>query len=253
MRWSFRRQPSGKHALGAAVTAIPAGPVVAVRQLPVDLPTVPVQSVAPAQEPAPLAPARDVLAAPPSVVPPQPVVTEHVVGAPVERFVEPPALFVPEQPVLSAPPVEADAPARPVRVDLPTVPVQPAAPVLPEPPAPVVQVLPAPAVPVVPVQVLTPAPPAQPLPVAPPASGLDALLAAASAVERLAVAPAVARPAAPAVRQGTRVELGFADGSIRMLDPESETARALSQLVGELTSSTPSQQESPAGEGSDTR
>jgi hypothetical protein len=34
---------------------------------------------------------------------------------------------------------------------------------------------------------------------------------------------------------GPRVELGFADGSYRMLDPASPAAQALSDLVTELT------------------
>jgi hypothetical protein len=48
-------------------------------------------------------------------------------------------------------------------------------------------------------------------------------------------APAAARmdPSRPF---GPRVELGFADGSLRVLDPQSPTAQALSELVGELTS-----------------
>ena len=45
-------------------------------------------------------------------------------------------------------------------------------------------------------------------------------------------------------RPGPRVELGFADGTYRMLDPESETARVLADLVGELTSAPP--REAPA-------
>lgn len=266
MRWPFRREPSGKHALGAAVTAIPAGPVVPVRQLPVDLPTVPVQALQPlpaATEPAPVpvqavppsavpvqavapvagpatsAPlARDLVAAPP-VPPPAPtVVTESLPAVtPFELVVEPPAAWVPTQPdgtpLFSAPPVEADAPVRTVPVDLPALPVQPAAPVAPVPAA---------------VEAPTPV---EPVCAPPPAPGLDALLAAAQAVESTpTVAPPVAAPPAPqALRQGTRVELGFADGSFRMLDPNSDTARALSELVGELTGSG----EPPSGRGSGAR
>jgi hypothetical protein len=42
--------------------------------------------------------------------------------------------------------------------------------------------------------------------------------------------------APPAAPSGPRVELGFADGTFRMLDPTASAAQALSELVAELTS-----------------
>jgi hypothetical protein len=114
MRWPFRREPSGRHALGAAVTGIPAAPP-----------------------------------APPRAALLSPVVSAPAV-APVDG--EP---FVPAQ----TEPVEA--PALPV-----------------------------------------PTPPSR---------------------------PPLGTPCGP------RVELGFTDGTYGMLDPASDTALALAELVGELT------------------
>lgn len=187
MRWPFRRTPSGKHALGAAVTAIPAGPV---HHLPVE-PPIPAAPVV-----------RDVVAAPPVAVPAQPVVSE-----PAPR----PAPVVPAPPAI---PTQAPAP------------LAPAAPAAPSPLDPLLLA-----------GELLSAPPVQAGPpdeVAPPA------------LRR----PPTPQAEAP-VRPGTRVELGFADGTIRMLDPDSRTARALGELVGELTR--PNGAAATPGEGSASR
>jgi hypothetical protein len=46
-------------------------------------------------------------------------------------------------------------------------------------------------------------------------------------------------PAVTPEQAGPRVELGFSDGTVRMLDPSSPTARALGDLVAELTGPPP--------------
>lgn len=168
MRNPFRREPKGRHALGAAVTGIPAAPVA----MPVPLPVTDVvggwgSAPAPAPAPAPVAPAD---------VAPLPV-------TPVAPVVETPA------------PVQS------------TVPSLPALPALPAQPADLDMAL-------------------LHLPVhgeisAPPAAAPEV--------------PAVLPPAPRLGSTGPRVELGFADGTFRMLDPGSSAAQALSDLVAELT------------------
>jgi hypothetical protein len=146
MRFSLRRQPRGRHALGAAVTAIPSAPA----------------------KPAPV---------------PVPV--------PVPAQAWPPANAV----------VSAPQPPRPAVVPSPAVPAVPGT------PAPAEPLVAAPSLPLLPVQ----------------AVDLDPALLD------------LAGPLAPPVSSGPRVELGFADGSFRTLDPDSSAAQQLSELVELLT------------------
>lgn len=227
VRW-FRREPSGRHALGAAVTAIPTGPPTAPVVLPVPTgaePMVPVQVVEDAVAPARVQAAPVVADAAPPAAPAEPVDID-VPAAPTTAVLPVsaaadlpvmPVLHVPSQP-LAAPPAQAFVPAQagssepfPVEhlhalapLGLPPVPAEPAA--------------------------------AQPFPAVPPAASADDV---APTVELAEVVQPVQPP-----RNGPRVELGFADGTYRMLDPESETARVLADLVGELTSAPP--REAPA-------
>ena len=223
----FRRTPKGRHALGAAVTSIPSGP------LRVAAPLAAAVQAAPAPAPEPVL----VETAEPSVMS---SIAEliasgdawatdledfHALHTPVS---EPPELSAPPAPVASAqtaPAPVADVPSAPA----PLPPVQVAAPptyVQPSPAAvQAVPVAPAPLPPVVQV----------PAPVAPPASqepsaraSLEAALADLLPPQE-STADAYAPPSAP------RVQLGFRDGSSASLDPDSEQALALELLAQSLT------------------
>lgn len=202
MRW-FRREATGRHALGAAVTAIPSGPPPVAVAVPVAAPAVPVVPVQPLPDAAP--PRTDVT----SVVGPAPE-TEVANGLTRVDAAVPPA---PVAAVRELPPAESGlVPVQQVPVHVPTAPVQL----------------------VVPAQ----AGPAD-------VPSVEDLLDLAPLVQ--APVPPLVQPEAPRTapevpeRLGPRVELGFADGTYRMLDPDSETARVLADLVGELTSTPPRQ------------
>jgi hypothetical protein len=156
MRWSLRREPRGRHALGAAVTAIPTAPP---RPTPVPVPL----------------DAWSSWSAPGA---PQPV--PHAAVPPVPSAV--PAPYVPPDPPV-------DAVTEPAPVTAPALPVLPVQPVDLEP----------------------------------------------SLLDLAGTLPSQPVQAPPPARTGPRVELGFADGTFRMLDPSSSAAQALSDLVGELT------------------
>jgi hypothetical protein len=73
-------------------------------------------------------------------------------------------------------------------------------------------------------------------PEGPPAEALPLPYSAAPPVLPVE-APLPPAPAPqPTATPGPRVELGFADGSFRMLDPSSSAAQQLSDLVAQLTS-----------------
>lgn len=220
MRWPFRRDPSGRHALGAAVTAIPSRPG-AVVPAPV-VPTVVPAPAVPILVPAPELPTvrADVVVAPmpalavqpvrEGAMPPPPPVAEPVVEQPRATDVtaapaadlllhaDPVEMVVPLELLDALPPQALDrAPVEPMPVQQPAVAV--------------------PVVPVVPAQAAAVDLPTQPVVV--PAQP----------------EPVEAEPLpSPRPLAGPRVELGFADGTYRMLDPASDAARALSELVDEL-------------------
>jgi hypothetical protein len=195
MRW-FRKEPRGRHALGAAVTSIPTGP------LP---PVVPGQARAAAAQPVPAAVVVPVQPLPPLPAP-----------SPVPGPVAPAVAATP--PAAPVTPLTA-TPQRPVT--LPAVPVPVAA------PPPAVDPL------VAPLELLDVVPVAGPLLVEDaarhaPVARLEPVPTPAAAAPP---PPSVDVPA-PA---GPRVELGFSDGSSRTLDPQSSAAQRLQALVGELT------------------
>lgn len=216
MRWPFRRDPSGRHALGAAVTAIPSRPG--------------------SDVPAPVVPAFV-----PS--PELPTVRADVTVAPM------PALSV--QPLRTGPMPQPPPLAEPVVEQLRAVDVTSTQGAAPLPHADPVEL-------VVPLELLDALPPrevslealdrapAESMPVQQPAVAVPVVLAVpaqAAAVDLPrppVVVPAQPEPVdaepLPMLRPvtGPRVELGFADGTYRMLDPASDTARALSDLVEEL-------------------
>ncbi|HWG95266.1 MAG TPA: hypothetical protein VNU66_13705 [Mycobacteriales bacterium] len=219
MGW-FRKEPKGRHALGAAVTSIPSGPVAAPPLVPAQ-PVAPVraerQPVGPVQPapvrqsatgPSPVAPVERVVTAPPPVLDPlvAPLELLDVVPAAGPLLVDDAARA-------------AGAAAAPVRSWQPA-----AAPAVLDEPPPVVTAAPAPPAPA-PLLVDDAARrlPDAPAPVAAPAP--------AWVPSPVAYAP----PSAQAPVSGPRVELGFTDGSFRMLDPQSTAAQRLNALVGELT------------------
>lgn len=244
MRWPFRRTPSGRHALGAAVTAIPSAPVPPA--LAVSLP-VPVQAAGAAPPPVVVA-----------AVPPAAVVDVPQQAAPASLPVAPAPVAVPA-PVRAAVPITPPASARAAEPDLAELPV-------------ILSAVPPASPPVVPLQpveappaVLAP-PPASALPPAARVVPTSAREASAALLEELMMlasvdapqldlavpAPPAQAPSLPllvedhrdvvpqspqgvATPAGPRVELGFADGSYRMLDPASPAAHALQDLVAELT------------------
>ena len=217
--WPFRRREArGRHALGAAVTGIPTTPMRPTPVPPVaetmpsravpDAVAVPVQAVPlPAPAPAP--------AEPDAVVVPVPLVP----GPAPSAFMAPVATPLP-----SAPPTLPSLPAQPVDFEpallelagwgsTDQIPVQAAA------PATVVATKP---------RVEEPAPV---LP-APVQTVMVVDTPAVLSIPAVVQPPAVVPSPAPV---GPRVELGFTDGTFRMLDPQSAAAQALSDLVGELT------------------
>jgi hypothetical protein len=170
MRFSLRREPKGRHALGAAVTGIPSAPA---RPMPVPLPVdlTPTEVLPQPVQPAPL--------------PPAPLHAVVAPAAPVEPAAVVAAVVVPPAPLPALP-------VQPLDLDL---------------------------------ALLDLGGPVFPLPVTPPAPAV--------------IPPVQAAPVEPpsvVVPVGPRVELGFADGTFRMLDPSSSAAQALSDLVAELTS-----------------
>jgi len=184
MRWRGR-QARGRHALGAAVTGIPAAPVRPAQ--------VPVLADQPWSERFPEALPGG-----------QPVAADPTTSA-----VPPPEAPVPVAPVVAPPEALPQVPAaRPAPEPAP--PSQPGS--LPPGPELLGELLP----------LATSRPPAQAAPLLPPAAAVAPV-----------AAPAAPVPAAPA---GPRIEIGFADGTFGSLDPASSAARALSDLVAELTS-----------------
>lgn len=254
MRWPFRRQPAGRHALGPAVTAIPSGPVAPVASAS-SAPVVPSPAAAsivavPVTVPVVAVPGAAVrpLPAEPYVEPVEPVqVHAAVPDAPaVQLSSADPVLDLPgldwsaDRPPAHPPLPAGSVPTQPVHVDVVPVqrpPVEPAA--LPIELlldlAPVVQ---APRPPT-----SLPGPVAQ-LPVLHPQTEPAAPVDAGAPPAPHPPPPASPVPSVPD-RSGPRVELGFADGTYRMLDPASDTAKALGELVAELTSAP----EAPGGNG----
>ena len=200
----FRRTPKGKHALGAAVTSIPSGPLRVAAPL------------AAAVQPAPAPAAEPVLTTvEPTVISSiaELIASGEAWESDLDDFH---ALHTPAaEPIalVSAPPVPAPLP--PVQVVTPVVHVPP--------PAPVVEALPVARAPLPPAPVVHVPPAAE----ASARSSLEAALAELLPQEQQTAAPDA--PAAP------RVQLGFRDGTSASLDPDSEQALALELLAQSLT------------------
>lgn len=199
----FRRTPKGKHALGAAVTSIPSGPlrVAAPRAAAVQPPAPPPVVEA---EPSVLVSISELIASGEAWA--GDLADFHALHTPAAEPV--PAALVPSAPV-PLPPVEVAAPT----YEPPPAPVFVAVPVAPAPLPPVV-----------------PAAPVVSLPSAEEPSARSSLQAAlADLLPQHEPAASYPPPAAP------RVQLGFRDGTSASLDPDSEQALALELLAQSLT------------------
>ncbi|TAL22574.1 MAG: hypothetical protein EPN99_05755 [Frankiales bacterium] len=205
----FRRTPKGKHALGAAVTSIPSGP------LRVAAP--------PAMAVQPPAPPPAVRAAP---VEPSVMASISELLASGEAW----ASELADVPALPTPAAEPAPVAQVPTVPAPLPPVGVAAPAYESPPAPLVEavpVAPAPLPPVVPAPPVVSLPPAVPLPAAEELSARASLQAA--------LADLLPQQEPVPVPSVARVQLGFRDGTSASLDPDSEQALALELLAQSLT------------------
>lgn len=209
----FRRTPKGKHALGAAVTSIPSGPlrVAAPLMAAMQPEPVPVVDAAPA-EPTVMTSIAELIASGEAWE--SDLDDFHALHTPAGEPVSP-AASEPPPAQLPAPPAEP-APLPPVQLAPPPLHVPP--------PAPVVAALP-----------VAPAPLPPAVVHVPPAAAAEA--SARSSLEA-ALAELLPQQESAAVHMpptAPRIQLGFRDGTSASLDPDSEQALALELLAQSLT------------------